>query len=42
LDRLEIRKNFDELYGEFGRLYEMSVDKREWQCKMEKKVNYSK
>lgn len=28
LDRLEIKKDFDELYGEFGMLYEVCVDKR--------------
>ncbi len=28
LYRLEIRKDYDELYGEFRKLYEVSVDKR--------------
>ncbi len=27
MDGLEIRKDFDELYGEFGKLYEASMDK---------------
>ena len=28
LDRLEIKKDFDELYSEFGKLHEVCVDKR--------------
>ena len=42
-DRLEIRKDFDELYGEFGRLYEVNVDKRgNGNVKWKKEANYNK
>lgn len=33
LDRLEIKKDFDELYGEFGKLYEASVVEKGYERK---------